>query len=434
MITAAFVRMWGELVGAVSWDVATSMAWFEYDPSFARHGWDIAPLTMPIRSPERVYGFPELRARRDSAWDTFRGLPGLLADALPDRFGTEIIQAWLAGSGRSLSDVNPVELLCFLGSRAMGALEFEPALLPADSRTRAVEIDQLVELAQEVLRRRSSLRTSFGGDDGAALRDIIRIGTSAGGARAKAVIAWNPRTGEVRSGQGNVPQGFEHWLIKLDGVRDAALRSSKGYGRVEMAYHRMALACGIEMMPCRLLEEGGRAHFMARRFDRAGGAQRHHVLTWCGMQHLDYNDVHSHSYEMLFQTLRTLGLDYRAAEQQFRRMVFNIFARNCDDHSKNTAFLLRKDAGWELAPAYDLCHAWRPDSPWVSRHALSANGKREHHTRSDLLEVARLAGVKHATAIVDEVRDVLSQWKQYADDVGVPARLRNSIEASFLKI
>lgn len=331
-MNTAFVKIWGQVAGAVAWDEATGFASFEYEPSFKKLGWDLAPLQMPVSSGKSNFSFPALRKKTDSALDTFRGLPGLLADALPDRYGNELINLWLAQQGRPVNSMNPVEMLCFIGTRGMGALEFEPAILTESKRSFSVEIENLVGIARKMLTKKEAFATNLKADEEKAVLDILRIGTSAGGARPKAVIAYNENTGEVKSGQANAPRGFEHWLIKLDGVSDVQLGASKGYGRVEMAYYNMAVACGIDMMPSRLLEENGRAHFMTRRFDREGGAVKHHIQTFCAMKHLDYNQVTSFSYEQLFQTMRELKLQYPDAEQLFRRMVFNVLSRNCDDH------------------------------------------------------------------------------------------------------
>lgn len=430
----AEVKIWDTLVGAVSWDARQGYAVFEYDPDFKRLGWDLAPLTMPVSTPRNLYAFPELRKERLSPHDTFRGLPGLLADSLPDRYGNQLINVWLARQGRAQDSMNPVEMLCFMGTRGMGALEYEPMIVKERKRTTSVEIDSLVEISRRMLQNRESFRTRMRRDDEQTVADILRIGTSAGGARPKAVIAWNERTGEVRSGQTATPKGFEHWLIKLDGVSDTQLGSSHGYGRVEMAYYNMARECGIRMMPSRLLEENGRAHFMTKRFDRDSNGAKHHVQTLCAMKHFDFSQVNSFSYEQLFQCMRELRLTYADAEQMFRRMVFNVIARNCDDHTKNFAFLLRMDGRWELSPAYDICHAYRPGSEWVSQHALSVNGKRSSITKADLEVVGASIRCKRAGEIVDEIGAVVRRWKHYANEVGVNRKLRDQIGATLLEV
>lgn len=432
-MNTAFVKIWGELVGAVAWDDATGYSTFEYDSKFKSKGWELAPLQMPISVSKSSFGFPALRKKADPALDTFKGLPGLLADALPDRYGNELINLWLAQQGRPLDSMNPVETLCFIGTRGMGALEFEPTTLKESKRTFSVEIDSLVGIARKILTKKEAFVTNLQEDEEKAILEILQIGTSAGGARPKAVIAYNERTGEVKSGQTNAPKGFEHWLIKLDGVSDVQLGASRGYGRVEMAYYHMAVACGIQMMPSMLLEENGRAHFMTKRFDREDGITKHHIQTFCAMKHFDYNLVTSFSYEQLFQTLRELKLPYPDAEQLFRRMVFNVMARNCDDHTKNFAFRLKKDGKWELAPAYDVCHAYQPKHQWVSQHALSINGQRTNISKEDLLAIGKSIKNKKAAETIDEISNIVSQWKTFADEVKVSPKLRDEIGATLLR-
>jgi serine/threonine-protein kinase HipA len=426
-MNTAFVKIWGEVAGAVAWDESTGVASFEYSSEFKRLDWDLSPLKMPIQSPKTIFNFPELKPARNSPMDTFKGLPGLLADALPDTYGNQLINSWLAQNGRAPGSMNPVELLCFIGTRGMGALEFEPAVLKDRKLPFAVELDSLVHTAKKLLTEKFSFQTNLKKEEEQALLEILKIGTSAGGARPKAVIAYNEKTGEIRSGQTIAPKGFEHWLLKLDGVSDVQLGSSTGYGRVEMAYYQMAIACGIDMMPSRLLEEGERAHFMTKRFDREAGDIKHHIQTLCGMNHYDYNLVGSFSYEQLFQTMRELKLSYPEAEQLFRRMVFNVIARNCDDHTKNFAFRLKQNSRWELAPAYDLCHAYKPEHLWVSQHALSVNGKRKGITKSDLLIVGKSIGCKHAAAIVDDIESTVMNWPTFANEVGVSEKLSTAI-------
>ena len=433
-MNVAEVSIWGELAGAVAWNDAAGLAAFEYDPGFKSKGWDIAPLQMPVSGTRNIYSFPALRKKAEPALDSFRGLPGLLADVLPDRYGNELINQWLARQGRPQDSMNPVEMLCFIGTRGMGALEFQPATMKESKRTFAVEIESLVDMAKKMLSGKEAFAANLRTDEEKAIPELLRIGTSAGGAKPKAVIAYNEKTGEVRSGQTAAPKGFEHWLVKLDGVSDVQLGTSHGYGRVEMAYCNMATACGITMMPSRLLEENGRAHFMTKRFDREGGSTKHHIQTFSALKHFDYNSVTSFSYEQLFQTMRELKLTYPEAEQMFRRMVFNVAARNCDDHTKNFSFRLKKDARWELAPAYDLCHAYQPDHRWVSQHALSINGKRTDITREDLLEIGRSIKNKKASEVIDEINATVAQWKQYADETAVSPGLRDRIAKTLVHL
>lgn len=433
-MNTAYVKIWGELVGAVAWDESRGIATFEYDSKFKNNNWDLAPLQMPISLDKKIFEFPALRKKIDAATDTFKGLPGLLADMLPDRYGNELINLWLAQQGRPENSMNPVEMLCFIGTRGMGALEFEPATLKESKRTFSVGIASLVDVAQRVLSKKEAFASNLQKDEEKAVLDILRIGTSAGGARPKAVIAYNEKTGEVKSGQTNAPKGFEHWLIKLDGVSDIQLGASTGYGRVEMAYYNMAKDCGIEMMPSRLLEENGRAHFMTKRFDREGGSTKHHIQTFCAMKHFNYNALSSYSYEQLFQTMRELKMPYPAAEQMFRRMVFNVLARNCDDHTKNFSFRLKKGGVWELSPAYDICHAYQPKHAWVSQQILSINGKRTNITKDDLLIVGESIRNKKASEIISDINDKVSNWIKYANNVDVTPKLRDEIANTIINL
>ena len=431
-IKTAFVKIWGQTVGAVAWDEAQQLASFEYAPKFKSKNIELAPIKMPISSSQNIISFPELRPSKNSAYDTFKGLPGLLADVLPDNYGNQLMNVWLAQNGRPENSMNPVEQLCFIGTRGMGALEFEPAQLKSTKKSFHVEINSLVDIAQRMLHKREGFETNLNANERQAVLDILKIGTSAGGARPKAIIAYNKKTGQVRSGQTNAPKGFEHWLIKLDGVSAAQFGESKGYGRIEMAYYNMAKDCGLHMMASELLEENGRAHFMTKRFDREKGAVKHHIQTFCALQHYDFNEVRSYSYEQLFQTMRILRLPYPDAEQMYRRMVFNVIARNCDDHTKNFAFRLKEGGEWELAPAYDICHAYRPDSIWVSQHALSINGKRTNLNKEDLMAFAKAMNIKKPGSIISEIHTTVQNWTSYADDVNVNPKQRDSIQETLL--
>ncbi|MFN7300805.1 MAG: type II toxin-antitoxin system HipA family toxin [Bacteroidota bacterium] len=425
---SAEVSIWGKTVGAIFWDAERQLAQFEYSPEWVKTDIELAPLRMPLNARQRIFSFPELRAHRDC----FHGLPGLLADALPDRYGHTLIHRWLEQQGRSKDSMNPAELLCFMGSRGMGALNFSPSMWNENQKSAQIEVEELVQASREALAEKSAFEANLDKDREQSLRSLLRIGTSAGGARPKAVIAYNPETGGVRSGQASAPAGYEHWLLKLDGVSDVQFGASSGYGRVEMAYYRMALDCGIEMMPSRLLIENERAHFMTQRFDRGAGPVRHHMQTLCALQHWDYNDTQSYSYEGLLSTARALRLPFQAAEQIILRMAFNVMSRNCDDHTKNFAFLLEEGGSWKLSPAYDVCHAYRPDSVWVSRHALSVNGKRSEISRSDLMAVA--AGVKLREGswkpLFERVKKVVERWPEYAEEESVQPALRDAINAT----
>jgi len=369
---------------------------------------------MPINSSKKVFAFPELRSTKNSEFNTFKGLPGLLADVLPDNYGNQLINRWLAQQGRPQNNMNPVEMLCFIGTRGMGALAFEPTFFKENKTTFSIELDSLVAIAQKMLSQREPFNTNLQKEEEKAVMELLKIGPSAGGARPKAVIAYNEKTGEVKSGQTKASKGFAHWLIKLDGVSDLQLGASKGYGRVEMVYFNMAKACGIEMMPSKLLEENDRTHFMTKRFDREGSETKHHIQSFCALKHFNFNLVNSFSYEQLFQTMRELKLTYQDTEQLFRRMAFNVIAQTCDDHTKNFAFKLKKGGKWQLAPAYDVCHAYRPGSAWVNQHALSINNKRKDFNKKDLLILGQSIKTKKALNIIEEINETLSQWKKFA--------------------
>ncbi|MFC1543755.1 type II toxin-antitoxin system HipA family toxin [Gemmatimonadota bacterium] len=416
-VETAFVKIWDQLVGAVAWDAQQEYATFEYDPGFLEMGLNLAPLRMPLgeaRRGTRKFAFRTLPK------ETFYGLPGMLADALPDRFGNAIIDTWLARQGRSADDFSPIERLCYTGKRAMGALEFEPAINPKLDSSTPVEVEELVALAQEVINDRMRVDANLVEEPTEALLDIIRVGTSAGGMRPKAVIALKKETGEVRSGQVRAPDGFSYWILKFDGVEDDALGDPKGYGRVEYAYHHMAGSAGIEMMECDLLEEKGRAHFLTRRFDRTDNGERLHLQSLCALEHFDFNSPGMYSYEQAFETIRKLRLPFRSIEQQYRRMVFNVVARNLDDHTKNIAFLMHPHGGWSLAPAFDVIYAHNPDGPWTRRHQMTINGKSDDISRADLVRVGVEASVKTCREIVDEVVEAVRRWPDFAENAQVP--------------
>jgi serine/threonine-protein kinase HipA len=417
MSTVAEVRLWGRMIGAVSVDGPGEIAAFEYTDAFQRSGIEVAPLMMPLA--DRVYQFSELPRQ------SFHGLPGMLVDALPDKFGNAVIDAWLASQGRLPGEIDAVERLCYTGTRGMGALEFRPALGPTPNRSTPVQVDALVELASEVLRSREHLDASFVDKHKEhTLREILRVGASAGGARAKAVIAWNRQTNEVRSGQVKAPEGFEYWLLKFDGVsnnRDKELADPEGYGAIEYAYALMAKEAGIRMAECRLFEENGRRHFMTRRFDRTAGGEKLHMQSLGAIAHMDFNNAGGHSYEQALLVIRRLGLSMDDIEQQFRRMVFNVVARNQDDHVKNIAFLMDRRGTWSLAPAFDMTYSYNPDGPWTSRHQMGLNGKRDGFTVDDFKAVAETISMKRgrAEAILGEVIHAVSRWREFAESVEV---------------
>ncbi|MBL0258092.1 MAG: type II toxin-antitoxin system HipA family toxin [Bacteroidetes bacterium] len=428
MITTAFINIWNKRVGAIAWDTETELGFFEFEPSFLRHQIDLSPLKMPIdRAEKKIFSFPELRST-----NTFKGLPGLLADSLPDAYGNSLINAWLARNGRQGDSMNPVEILCFIGKRGVGALEFEPVVPEDKTGATKIEIDSLVRVAQEILSDRNEFATNLSIENNKALIDILKIGTSTGGARAKAVIAYNPLTKEIRSGQTDAPTGFSHWLLKFDGVADKQFGASSGYGRVEMAYSLMAKEVGIEMTECMLLEENDRAHFMTRRFDREDGKGKIHVQSFCALGHMDFTEIATFSYEQLFEIMRSMHLPYTDAEQLYRRMVFNVMAKNCDDHTKNFACTMDPSGQWKLSPAFDICHSYRPGSTWVSQHSLSVNGKRQNILRTDLLEVAKKMNIKKAVHILDQVKAAVANWNHFAAKTDVDSKLKEAIRQTLL--
>lgn len=423
MVNLAKVYIWGEYAGAVLWNENTGTATFEYEPSFSKVGWELSPLMMPLKD-NSPHAFGELSK------GTFMGLPGLLADALPDAYGKALLDRWLASLGRTFA--NPVERLCYQGKRSMGALEFVPAKDDYLEQSSSIEISSLVEVASEVLSNKAELDTNLKENTKEALVNIIKVSTSAGGQRAKAVIAYNDDTGEVRSGQVEAPKGFCHWLLKLDGVTNAALGDPQHYGKIEYVYYMMALRAGLEMSECRLLEENGRAHFMTKRFDRIGGNEKVHMQTLCGLAHYDYKMLHAYSYEQAFQVMRRLRLPYWQAEQMFRRMVFNVIARNQDDHTKNISFLMDKAGTWRLSPAYDVSWAYNPRGEWTSHHQMSINNKWDDITRTDLLSVAEAMHIKQANEIVNEVCDAVSMWSTLAKDYNIPTEIITTIDDTLL--
>lgn len=423
MITYADIHLWGQHAGTVAWDENFQVARYEYTPEFANGSLDLSPLMMPIKQ-RQVFQFTSLSR------DTFIGLPGLLADALPDAFGKALLDRWLTSVGRTFA--NPVERLCYQGKRSMGALEFVPAQDNYLEQGAKLEIDSLVEVAREVLDEKKKLDVNIDEDAKEAVANIIRVGTSAGGQRAKAVIAYNESTGEVRSGQIDVPDGFSHWLIKLDGVTNAELGDPKHYGQIEYVYYLMARASGINMSECRLLEENGRAHFMTRRFDRLNGNEKVHMQTLCGIAHYDYKMLHAYSYEQAFQVMRRLRLPYSQAEEMYRRMVFNVIARNQDDHTKNISFLMDRHGTWALSPAYDMSWSYNPKGAWTSMHQMSINNKWDDITREDLLAIAKNVNIKHAVEIIEQVKDGVSKWSTFATEQGIPQDMIKAIDSALL--
>ena len=418
MVDVAKVRLFGMDMGAFRWDESYNVARFEYDKDFVAKGIEPSPIMMPVQQ-GRVYSFGNLKR------ETFNGLPGMLADSLPDTYGRALFDQWLALTGRTSG--NPVETLCFLGQRSMGALEFEPATGPASDGNMKFEIDSLVDVAREALSKKEGFGVNLDIDRKAAIAEILRLGTSAGGQRAKAIIAYNKDTGEVRSGQITAPEGFDYYLIKLDGVSaEAGFKETENYGRLEYSFSELVKRCGIDMTECSLIEENGRAHFLTKRFDRENG-KKVHMQTLCGIAHYDFKLQRGYSYEQAFNVMRSLRLPYSQAQEMFRRMVFNVVLRNQDDHTKNISFLMDSDGKWRLSPAYDMGFAYNPTGAWTKTHQMSINGKFDNLTRKDLMECAAVNNIKNASEIIDHTCDVASGWPILAKECGVPQSMIDSI-------
>jgi serine/threonine-protein kinase HipA len=412
MNTLAVIKIWGKRVGVVLWDESKNVGSFEFDKAFLDFNLDIFPINSPIHTAKngrRVFSFPFLN------FETFKGLPGFLADSLPDKFGNQMIDAWLAQQGRDLQSFNSVDRLCYIGKRGMGALEFEPETQQKLISSNKLEIQELVKFASSILEDRNHFHANLNEENG--FSDILQVGSSAGGARAKAIIAYNKVTGEVRSGQIDDLEGFDYWLIKFDGVTNRQLGDPKGYGNIEYAYYLMAKDAGINMTECLLKKEHNRAHFMTKRFDRVNN-EKIHMQTLCGLAHFDYNLPGNYSYEQAFQIIREMRLPYSDREQLFRRMVFNIMARNQDDHTKNISFLMNQDGVWSLSPAYDVTFAYNPANFWLKLHQMSVNGKRDNDaiTQDDVVMIAKNNSIKKPKQIIEAVRNALLNWNNFATE------------------
>jgi serine/threonine-protein kinase HipA len=422
-VTHLEVYIWGKFIGAVALDPKLGYYAFAYDKQFGKSAIELSPLQMPLIVSEEPYIFTDLPEA------TYRRLPALLADALPDDFGNALIDRYMASKGLAKSQITTLDRLAYMGKRAMGALEFQPARGFERHSTVALEMNELVSEARQLLLGTFDVDT----DIKTALRNLIAVGTSAGGARAKAVIAWNPKTEEMRSGQLELQQDFEAWLLKFDGMGvDTELGSSQDYGRIEYAYYLMAVDAGINMSASSLLQENGRAHFMTKRFDRTSNNAKHHIQTLCAMSHLDYKKKSTNSYEQLFMTIKELQLDRSDEIEAFQRMVFNVLGRNCDDHTKNFAFILRDGETWELAPAYDISFAHNPQGEWTNQHLMSVNNKFASITRADLLAVADRFAIGEATHIIEAVKEVISAWPTYAGLAGVSQHITKIIQNQHL--
>jgi len=418
------VLLWGRRVGILAWIDAEGLGEFQYDGDFIRTGFEVSPLKMPLS--DRIYRFPEHRRS-----DTFLGLPGMIADSLTEKYGNQLMNRWLSAKGLSFSDLTPVERLGYIGKRGMGALEFQPDIDPRANESFNINISELVEVAKDVLAQHNHSGYILNDED--SFHKLIEISTSAGGAKAKALIAYNEVTGEVMSGQGESPEGFDHWLIKFSDVENSEHETDLDVGKLEYAYHLMAVEAGITMMDCRLIDDGKRSHFMTRRFDRIADS-KFHVQTYCGIAHEDRNPVGNTSYETLFMTARKLHLGQESLDELYRRMVFNILARNQDDHSKNHAFLMDQTGAWGLAPAYDLTFSYRKDSRWISKQQMSCNGKRDNFTIEDLYASAKAADLKNPDRIINEVRSALRLWSGIADEVQLRKSQATAIKELFREI
>ncbi|GAA3510693.1 type II toxin-antitoxin system HipA family toxin [Aquimarina addita] len=423
MVDVIKITLWGQELGALSWDATNKYASFEFFPEFLKNNWDVSPIHMPIStSQKRIYSFPRLQE------DTYKGLPGMLSDVLPDDFGNRLIDQWLLLNHIPKAQFTPLDRLCYIGTRGMGALEFQPAKNTITKASK-IEIDKLVVLAQQVLNSREKIDLNMA--DTEHLNELIKVGTSAGGQRAKAIIAYNPKTNEIKSGQTNIPDGFEHYLFKFDGVNDMSLGDPKGYGRIEFAYYLMAVDCGIIMQPSQLFEENGRAHFMTKRFDRLPNNEKLHMQTLCSIAHFDYKFPGVYSYENAFGIMRQLRLPHSDAVQQYKRMLFNVIARNQDDHTKNISFLMNNKGIWKLAPAYDVTYSYNPTGIWTSLHQMSVNGKRDEFTMKDLLEAGEKISYKNSRIAIEEIMQVIANWNIYADKAGIPKKQAHQLQKAF---
>lgn len=427
MKTNAEIKLWGTVIGAVSLDERSRTADFEYNPSFLQSGIQLSPIVMPLK--QGVYRFPEL------SYETFHGLPGLLSDSLPDKFGNSIIDVWLSKQGRLPESFNAVERLCYTGTRGMGALEYYPVIYSNDIDEK-INVSELVDLASIVLKKRQNLNEVLDEcnkpEMNTALSQIISVGTSAGGARAKAVIAWNPETNEVRSGQTENSKEFEHWLIKFSGVagnKDKEDEDREDFGIIEYAYYLMAKEAGINMSECRILDDGKNSHFMTKRFDRDSNGNKFHMQTLCAMAHMDFNQAGVYSYEQLFSVLNKIGAHHQDAAEAFKRMLFNIYAFNCDDHTKNISFLMNKQGQWKLSPAYDVSFAYNPNGLWTSSHQMTVNGKRKNFTELDFENCAKIGNLSYREVknAMTDVKSAVSNWKTIAKKSGLSQKRINDI-------
>jgi len=424
MVDVIKITLWGKELGALSWDKKKNFGTFEFFPEFLKSGLDVSPIHMPAtKSQGKIYSFPNLSE------DTYKGLPGMLSDVLPDDFGNRLINQWLALHKIPKSDFTPLDRLCYIGNRGMGALEFEPARKIGITNISTLAVDKLAQLAEKVLNTREQLQLNISETE--HLNELIKVGTSAGGQRAKAIISYNPKTNEIRSGQTKAPKGFDHYIFKFDGVQDISLGDPKGYGRIEYAYYLMALDCGIEMQPSQLFEEHGRAHFMTKRFDRGRNSEKVHMQTLCSLAHFDYRSPGVYSYENAFEVMRQLRLPHSDAIQLYKRMLLNIIARNQDDHTKNISFLMNPKGTWKLSPAYDVTYSYNANGIWTSTHQMSANGKTSEFELNDLKTIGEMISYKNNKEAIEEVMEVVANWQYYAQKAGIPAKQAKTLQKAF---
>ncbi|WP_378187916.1 type II toxin-antitoxin system HipA family toxin [Aquimarina sp. W85] len=425
MVDVIKISLWNKEVGALSWNPKRNYAAFEFFPDFIEStSWDVSPLFMPLKnSTNRIYTFPRLNE------ETFKGLPGMLSDVLPDDFGNRLIDQWLMLNNIPKAQFTPLDRLCYIGTRGMGALEFQPSKMVGAKKASVLEVDKLVTLAQKVLSSREQLSMTM--TETEDLNELIKVGTSAGGQRAKAIIAYNATTNEIRSGQTEVPKGFEHYLFKFDGVNDVSLGDPQGYGRIEYAYYLMALDCGITMNTSQLFEEHNRAHFMTKRFDRGDDGEKIHMQTLCSLAHFDYKAPGVYSYENAFEVMRRLNLPHTDAIELYKRMLLNVMARNQDDHTKNISFLMNKEGTWKLAPAYDITYSYNPTGIWTSAHQMTINGKRGEFSLNDLMAVGSKISYKKSREAIQEIVEVVGNFKHYAQQAGVPRAQAKTLQKAF---
>ena len=419
------VKMWGSTIGYLHRQ-DNGLIGFQYDENFIPSGIEVSPIEMPLS--DITYSFPTLPEI------TFCGLPGMLADSLPDKFGNIVIKHYLESQGRIEDSLTVLEKLCYTGQRGMGALEYEPATNIVDINE-DVDIDALTKLASDILSERENLNMEY---DDKMIAQLMQGSSSVGGARAKTLIALNPETNVVRSGQISAGEGFEYWLLKFDDIANNKDKDkepdNKEYTRIEYAYYLMAKAAGIKMSECRLLKENGRAHFMTKRFDRKGArGEKLHMQSLCAIAHMDFNSPRVYSYEDAFSVMRQLQLPHIDFVQLYKRMVFNEYAKNYDDHTKNITFLMDKKGVWRLSPAYDMTFSYSQSSTWVNAHQMLINGKADEITRDDFIKVAQTAGIKKAEAekYVGQVKNAVSKWNSFAEEAGVSLKNAERIQTFF---